>query len=262
MATMAPDVVPVPLPRLTVEIWSDVVCPWCYIGKRRFEDAIELVRDEIDVQMVFRPYQLDPTASSTNPMPVSEAYARKFGGQEQAEQIIRKITAVAAEDGIEFHMERAVRANTLDAHRLLLLATGSGHQVALKQRLLEAYFTDGLNVGDHDVLADCAADVGMDRDVARDFLDSDDGVIEVRQDLELASELGITAVPTFVFNGSWGVPGAQDADTFAVVLRRLAARQLAAQLDGADDRDDADRADGTRGDAGSDGECADGSCDV
>ena len=145
-------------------------------------------------------------------------------------------------------MERAVRANTLDAHRLLLLATGSGHQVALKQRLLEAYFTDGLNVADHDVLADCAADVGMDRDGALDFLASDDAVLEVRQELELATELGITAVPTFVFNGTWGVPGAQDADTFAIVLRRLAAKQVAAAQ--------------AAGDAGSAGGCAGGSCDA
>jgi predicted DsbA family dithiol-disulfide isomerase len=248
------------LPQLTVEIWSDVVCPWCYIGKRRFEDAIELVRDEVDVQIVFRPYQLDPTASTSTPMLASEAYARKFGGPDQAEQIIRKITEVAAEDGIEFHMERALRANTLDAHRLLLLATGSGHQVALKQRLLEAYFTDGLNVADHAVLADCAADVGMDRDSALDFLDSDDGELEVRQELELARELGITAVPTFVFNGSWGVPGAQDAETFAIVLRRLAARQLAALADA--DAAVAPAAVDSPSDAGSAGGCADGSCDV
>jgi predicted DsbA family dithiol-disulfide isomerase len=243
-----------PLPQLTVEIWSDVVCPWCYIGKRRFEDAIELVRGEVDVDIVFRPYQLDPTASASKPMPASEAYARKFGGPEQAEQIIRKITDVAAEDGIEFHMDRAVRANTLDAHRLLWLAAGTGRQVALKQRLLEAYFTDGLNVGDHEVLADCAADVGMDRDRVVAFLEGDDGVLEVREELDLARDLGITAVPTFVFNGSWGVPGAQDAETFAIVLRRLAARQVAART--------ADTGADAAEDAGSAGGCADGSCDV
>ncbi|MEO5899996.1 MAG: DsbA family oxidoreductase [Ilumatobacteraceae bacterium] len=255
---MAPSAPTAVRPQLTVEIWSDVICPWCYIGKRRFEGAIEQVRDEIDVNVVYRPYQLDPTASSTNPMPAVEAYARKFGGYEQAERIIDKITGVAAGDGIEFHMERAVRANTLDAHRLLWLATATGHQVALKQRLLEAYFTDGLNVGDHGVLADCAADVGMVREGVLAFLDSDDGVLEVRHELELAKELGITAVPTFVFNGSWGVPGAQDADTFAIVLRRLAAKQVAAAADAAAEA--AAIAPATP--AGSVGECADGSCDV
>ena len=240
------------LPSLTVEIWSDVVCPWCYIGKHRFEDAIALVKDEIDVQIVFRPFQLDPTASPSHPTPVAEAYARKFGGPEQAEKIIGNVTRLAAEDGIEFRMDRAVRANTMDAHRVLWLAADTGHQVALKQRLLEAYFTDGLNVGDHEVLADCAADVGMERDAVLTFLASDDGVVEVKHELEEAGELGITAVPTFVFNGSWAVPGAQDADTFATVLRRLAAKQVASLSN----------PDAAEPDAAEPAVCADGSCDV
>ncbi len=245
------------LPSLTVEIWSDVVCPWCYIGKRQFEDAIDKVKGELDVQIVFRPFQLDPTASPSRPTPVAEAYARKFGGPEQAAKIIANLTRVAADAGIEFHMDRAVRANTFDAHRLLWSATAAGHQVALKQRLLEAYFTDGLNVGDPDVLADCAADVGMDRDAALAFLAGDDGVVEVKRELEEAGELGITAVPTFVFNGSWAVPGAQDADTFATVLRRLAAKQSAPAAPAADQAQTE-----TEGEADDDGACTDGSCAV
>jgi predicted DsbA family dithiol-disulfide isomerase len=125
-------------------------------------------------------------------------------------------------------MDRALRANTFDAHRLLWLATATGHQEALKQRLLEAYFTDGLNVADHEVLADCAADVGLERDGVIGFLASDDGVVETRAELDEARELGITAVPTYVFGGTWAVPGAQDSDTFAVVLRRLGAKRAAA----------------------------------
>ena len=130
-------------------------------------------------------------------------------------------------------MDRALRANTLDAHRLLWLAGATGHQEALKQRLLEAYFTDGLDVADHLVLADCAADVGMERDGVLAFLASDDGVLEVRQELEEARDLGITAVPTYVFGGTWAVPGAQDADTFAIVLRRLGAKRAAAEAEAA-----------------------------
>ena len=216
------------LPTVDVEIWSDVICPWCYIGKRRFDLAIEEVAGEVDVRVSYRAFQLDPTASASNPIPAVEGYARKFGGREQAAAIIDKVTSVAAEDGIEFRMDRALRANTFDAHRLLWLARATGHQAALKQRLLEAYFTDGLNVGDHEVLADCAADVGMERDGVLAFLASDDGVLQTRAELDEARELGITAVPTFVFGGTWAVPGAQDADTFAIVLRRLAAKQAAA----------------------------------
>ena len=214
-------------PRIEVEIWSDVVCPWCYIGKRRFESAVAAVADEIDVDVVFRPYQLDPTASPGKAGPVGDAYAKKFGGLERAQEIIDHVTAVAAESGISFRMDRALRANTLLAHRVLWLAQATGHQVALKERLLQAYFIDGLDVGDPDVLATCAADVGLDHDRVHAFLDSDDGLAEVREELRSAAEMQITAVPTFVFDGRWMVPGAQDPDTFVQVLRRVVARRTA-----------------------------------
>ena len=214
-------------PSVTVEIWSDVICPWCYIGKRRFEAAIAELGDEIDVDIVFRPYQLDPTASPGKAGPVLDAYAKKFGGVERAHEIIDHVTAVAAASGIEFRMDRALRANTFLAHRLLWLAQATGHQIALKERLLQAYFIDGLDIGDRDVLAGCAADVGLDHDRVRAFLDSDDGVDEVRRELGSAQELEITAVPTFVFDGKWMVPGAQDPDTFVQVLRRVVARRTA-----------------------------------
>ena len=210
---------------MNVEIWSDVVCPWCYIGKRRFETAVELLKDDADIEVVFRPYQLDPTASPGMSAPVKEAYAKKFGGPERAEQIIGHVTAVAAQEGLDFHMEKALRANTLLAHRLLWLAEATGHQYALKERLLQAYFVDGLDVGDPDVLADCAAEVGMARDGALAFLRSDDGVDEVRAQLAFAAEAEITAVPTFVIDGRWAVPGAQDPDTFVTVVRRLLAKR-------------------------------------
>ena len=215
-------------PTISIDIWSDIVCPWCYIGKRRFEAAVETLRDEIDVTVTYRPYQLDPTASPAKSMPVREAYARKFGGEERADQILQNVTDTAADEGIEFHMHRALRANTLLAHRLLWLAAATGGQHELKERLLKAYFTDGLDIGDPEVLATCAAEVGFDAHRVRAFLDSDDGVLEVRADLEFAANEGITAVPTFVLNGQWAVPGAQDADTFVNVLRRMASRMQSA----------------------------------
>jgi predicted DsbA family dithiol-disulfide isomerase len=214
-------------PHIDVEIWSDVVCPWCYIGKRRFETAVSELAGEIDVTIAFRPYQLDPTASLGKAGPVIDAYAKKFGGYERAQQILDHVTAVAADSGIQFRMDRALRANTLLAHRLLWLAEASGQQVALKERLLQAYFIDGLDVGDPEVLATCAADVGLDRDRVLSFLDSDDGLTEVRQELQRALEMEITAVPTFVFDDRWMVPGAQDPSTFVEVLRRVVARRTA-----------------------------------
>ncbi len=214
-------------PHIEVEIWSDVVCPWCYIGKRRFEAAVAQVADEIDVDVVFRPYQLDPTASPGKSGPVIDAYAKKFGGVERAREIIDHVTAIAAGSGIQFRMDRALRANTLLAHRLLWLARATGQQVAMKERLLQAYFIDGLDIGRPEVLATCASEIGLDHDRVLAFLDSDEGLAEVRDDLRVASEMEITAVPTFVFDGMWMVPGAQDPDTFVQVLRRVVAKRTA-----------------------------------
>ena len=198
------------------------MCPWCFIGKRRFERAVEQLAAEVDVQIAYRPYQLDPTAPVGAPVPVAEAYAAKFGGPERAAQIMQHVTGIAADEGIEFRMDRALRANTMAAHRLLWLSEATGHQQRLKERLLNAYFCDGADIGDHDVLAACAAEVGLDADKVRAFLDSNDGSAEVAQLLQVARESDITAVPTYVVDGRWAVPGAQDTDTFVSVIRRIA----------------------------------------
>ena len=211
-------------PPIRVEIWSDIVCPWCYIGKRRFERAAAELDGEIQLDVVYRPYQLDPTASPGKSQPVFEAYARKFGGPEQARAVISRVTEAAAGDGLAFRMDRALRANTLLAHRLLWLAEQPGSPVpqdTLKERLLQAYFTDGLDIGDPDVLADCAAELGFARADVIEFLESDRGRNEVAAYLEQAAEHGIGAVPTYVINGQWAIPGAQDTETFVNVLRRL-----------------------------------------
>jgi predicted DsbA family dithiol-disulfide isomerase len=212
-----------------VEIWSDVVCPWCYIGKRRFERAVDAVADDIDVRMVYRPYQLDPTASPGVATPVVDAYAKKFGGPERAAQIVEHLTSVAADEGLEFHMDRALRVNTLLAHRLLWLSEPLGVQLELKEQLLQSYFIDGRDVGDLESLADIAASVGLDRDAVAAFLASTDGLDEVQALVEHARNNDITAVPTFVVSiegspQSWMIPGAQDTDVFVRALRRLAAR--------------------------------------
>ncbi|HUF97295.1 MAG TPA: DsbA family oxidoreductase [Ilumatobacter sp.] len=215
------------IPHLEVEIWSDVVCPWCYIGKRRFESALDELDGEIDVRITYRAYQLDPAAPPGSTMPVAEAYARKFGGPEQAKQMIDRVTETAASDGLKFRLDRAQRANTLLAHRLLWWSDQPDSPVtqeAVKERLLRAYFVDGLNVGDPDTLADCAAEVGFDRDAVVVFLESSEGQAEVAAQIEQARDLDISAVPTFVINGQWAIPGAQEADTFVNVLRRAAAR--------------------------------------
>jgi predicted DsbA family dithiol-disulfide isomerase len=143
--------------------------------------------------------------------------------------MIQRVTDVAAEEGLDFRLDRAWRANTLLAHRLIWLGEQPGSPVSqtqVKERLLQAYFHDGLDIGDPDVLADCAAEIGFDRGHVVRFLDSEEGVAAVANDLEQAAQLGITAVPTYVIDGQWAIPGAQDTDTFVNVLRRLRDRML------------------------------------
>lgn len=210
-----------------VEIFSDLVCPWCFIGKRRFERAVEALRADglgLDLEVVVRPFQLDPTAPVDSAVPVREAYAKKFGGPDKAEAILRHVTSVAEADGITFNMDLAVRANTLHAHRILLFVEetlGASTQMDLNEAIMNAYFRDGLNIADVEVLSECAASVGVDRDATREVLMSDRYLAEVEEWLATAADNGITAVPTFIVDDRWSIPGAQDAEMFERVLRRM-----------------------------------------
>lgn len=219
---------------MLVEVWSDVVCPWCYIGKRRFAAATAILADDpsfgTEIDVVYRPFQLDPSAAPGTTTPVSEAYARKFGGPERAAAIIANVTELARVEGLDFNLERAQRANTRDAHRLLWFAETAGPpgiQESLKEALLAAYFTDGRNVGDPDVLVEAATTAGLDPAASRQFLAGDGGHVEVAAALAFAAEHDITAVPTYVLDGRWSIPGAQDPAVFVQVLRRLVATERA-----------------------------------
>jgi predicted DsbA family dithiol-disulfide isomerase len=214
----------------SIEIWSDLVCPWCAIGKRRFERAITALADEWEVdaaehfEVRYLPFQLDPTARG--PQPVLDVYRAKFGSQAPA--IIERVTAVAAAEGLEFNFDRAVRANTLDAHRLLWWAEDPSvdlDQSTLNESIMRAYFTDGLDIADHRVLTDCAGTLGADTDIVSAFLASNAGHREVTELIASATSKQITAVPTYVIDGSWSIPGAQDVDVFIQVLRRMAERR-------------------------------------
>ena len=221
------EAIPSIVASMRIEIFSDVICPWCFIGKRRFETAISRLKDRgVDVQVdySFRPFQLDPTAPTDSPTPAKDAYAKKFGGPERATEILAHVTSVAAQDNITFNMDIAVRANTFLAHRLLSYALkqhGAAVQIPLKERIMDAYFTDGKNIGDIDVLADCAESAGIDRLEAHTFLSGDEFVDEVRSEIAEAAEYGVTAVPTFVINGQWSVPGAQDVEMFERIIERI-----------------------------------------
>jgi predicted DsbA family dithiol-disulfide isomerase len=208
-----------------VEIVSDVVCPWCFIGKRRFEAALADFPGRDDVTVVWRPYQLDPEAPP-EPSPVLDVYARKFGSPAEAERIVRHVGEIAATVGLDYRLGDAQRANTLDAHRLLDWAevtAGAAYQDALAERLFRAYFTEGLHLGDAEVLARCADDVGLDGAGAFAHLASGLGTRSVQARIERAQRLGITAVPTFVFQGQFAVSGAHEPATLRMALDRAAA---------------------------------------
>jgi predicted DsbA family dithiol-disulfide isomerase len=176
-----------------IEIWSDIVCPWCYIGKRRLETALADFPHEVEV--VWRSYQLDPGAPLGVTGSVPEHLGRKYGGGlEAGRRMIDNVEAVAAEEGLIYRLHQAQRANTIDAHRLLHLALEEGVQGALKEALLSAYFTQAQNVADHDVLRKVAADVGVDQARVDSVLASDEFRNEVFADIEQAQAYGAGGV--------------------------------------------------------------------
>src|ERR1044071_2591497 len=157
-----------------VEIWSDVVCPWCYLGKRRFENALSRFEHRDDVEVVWRSFELDPNAGPSSDAPAAERLAAKYGmSAEEAKANHDRLTALAAADGLEYHLDRTRGGNTFDAHRLIQLGKARGIQDAVKERLMRGYFTDGERVDDHETLVRLAAEAGLDADEARAVLASD-----------------------------------------------------------------------------------------
>jgi predicted DsbA family dithiol-disulfide isomerase len=202
---------------ITVEIWSDVVCPWCYIGKRRFERAVAAFETPVDV--VWRSFQLDPDAPAHDERGLVESLAARKGmGVEAVRSMFAHVTELAAGEGLAYDFDRVKTGNTFTAHRLLHFAAAHDRRGELKERLLHAYFTEGEPVGDPQTLARLAADVGLDRARAEQVLDSDAYAAEVREDFATARAFGITGVPFFVFDRRLAVSGAQPVEVFTRAL--------------------------------------------
>ncbi len=208
---------------MRVEIWSDVACPWCYVGTARFERA--LAETGADVEVVYRSFELDPRVPTGGDSPLLVDYlARKYGDVERVRAAHERLSVAGAELGIDFRWAGMRRANTFDAHRLLAWALdteGATAQRALKKRLLRAYFTDGLDVADQAVLAELAVDVGLDGAAAAEVLASDRYADDVRSARDEAYRNGIAAVPTFVLNDELMLQGAHDTAAWVRVLQRL-----------------------------------------
>ena len=211
---------------MKLEIFSDVICPWCYIGKRRFDRAVANLTSsgiELNLEVIYRPFQLDSTAPQDTPTPVREAYAKKFGGNERADEILTHVSKIAATEGINFNLDIALRANTSRAHRLIALCqTTSLDHTKLKEQLMIAYFCDGKDISNIDVLTNIGINFGINETAVVQMFESDSSVDLLNSNLERAHELGITAVPTYVFDEQWSVPGAQDSEMFERIIRRLA----------------------------------------
>lgn len=207
---------------MRIEIWSDVVCPWCYIGKRRLETA--LASHEGDLEIVWRSFQLDPGSPVEVTQTVAEHLGSKYGGGPDAGQaMIDNVEAIAAGEGLIYRLGEAKRANTLDAHRLLHLAKEYGVQSELKEALLAAYFTQALVISDHDVLRKVAVDAGLDAQAVDQVLATDRYRDEVFADQEQAAAYGASAVPFFVFNSRVGLSGAQPVEVFRQAMAQAAA---------------------------------------
>src|SRR3954452_18172182 len=206
---------------LTVEIWSDVVCPWCYIGKRRFEAALAQFEHRDEVTVLWRSFELDPETAREQVGTAAERLAGKYGmSLERAQQLHAEMTERAAGEGLEYHLDRSRGGNTFDAHRMIRLAATYGHQGAAKERLFRAYFTEGEQISVWDTLVRLMAEVGVDPDEARTALALDRFADDVREDEALSAQLGIQGVPYFVIDRRYGVSGAQPPEILLGALQR------------------------------------------
>jgi predicted DsbA family dithiol-disulfide isomerase len=204
---------------LKIDVWSDIVCPWCAVGKRRLEAALARFPHKDDVEVVWRAFELDPSAPAVQKGDNATRLAEKYGRtRAQAESMMHQLEETAAKDGLDFHLLTARSGNTFDGHRVLHLAAERGVQNAVKERFFRGYMSEGQAIGDHEVLVRLASEAGLDAEEVRAVLASDRYAEEVREDEAIAQAIGVTGVPFFVLGDKYAISGAQPAD---VMLRAL-----------------------------------------
>ena len=219
--------------KLEVEIWSDVMCPFCYIGKRRFENALEQFEHKDVVDIVWKSYQLDPSMQSNTGQNLNEYLAeRKDISLERSEQMHAQMTDMAAELGLEYNFDKAVIANSFDAHRLSHLAKENGLQDDLEEALFKAYFTDGKNIANLDTLIELGTNIGLDAKAVKQTLNSDKYAEEVKHDIYEAGQVGVRGVPFFVLGDKYAVSGAQQSETFLGALQQTWNEVNVSSIDG------------------------------
>lgn len=204
---------------MKVEIWSDVMCPFCYIGKRRFETALEQFDNKEEIEIVWKSFQLNPQMKTDPNKNINQYLAEAKGWDlEYAREMNANVTQMAAQEGLEYNFDKAVLANSFDAHRFIQLAKTKGLGDEAEERLFKAYFTEGLNTADHEVLTQLGKEIGIDEAEVKATLASNDFSNEVNQDIAESRQVGVRGVPFFVLNRKYAVSGAQSAETFLGAL--------------------------------------------
>ncbi len=208
-------------PLIKIAVVSDVVCPWCYIGKRRLEKAVDQLKDQVDFEIAYYPFELNPNIP-VGGIDHKQHLTEKFGSDEAYERLTGNVVRVAASEGLTFDFDKQkVSPNTRNAHRLLLLAREENHQLELAEALFKAYFTDGIDLSKNENLLKIAAQVGLDEQKVKAFLESDTGLTEVAAAEKELHDMGITGVPFYIINDKYGISGAQATSTFVNAFENI-----------------------------------------
>jgi predicted DsbA family dithiol-disulfide isomerase len=206
---------------MKVDIWSDIMCPFCYIGKRKFEGALQQFSNKEDIEVVWHSFQLDPTLEKQSDKDLYDYLAERKGQtREWAKQVNQQVTQSAKQVGLTYNLDNAVVANSFDAHRLIQLAKQKGLGDAAEERVFKAYFTEGKNISDYTTLIQLGSEIGLDASEVEQMLNSSSYAKEVQQDIATAQQLGINGVPFFVLNNKYGVSGAQPSEVFQQALQQ------------------------------------------
>ena len=217
------------IPKIKIDVVSDVVCPWCYIGKRRLEKAIDQLAGQVDVEVEFHPFELNPDMPKEGKNQ-KQHLADKFGSEERYKQITSNVTKVAAEEGLKFNFDKQeVSPNTRDAHRIIRYAKSEGKQAAVNEAFMKAYFEEGIDLSKKENLLTIAIKAGLDNMKVSSVLHSDEGLVEVELEERMNSQRGISGVPYFIINNKYGVSGAQPAEVFQKALMDIAAESVELQ---------------------------------
>ena len=214
---------------IRIDIVSDVICPWCFLGKRRLDLALKMV-PEIPFEIVFRPFQLDPTIPDGG-VDRRERLAAKFGGVDRVRATEERLVELGREIGVAFHWDEVRRSpNTLDAHRLIRWATEAGVGAAMADRLFEMYFSEGRDIGDAAVLVEAAGELGLDTGLVAERLGSEIDADSIREEVEEAQRIGVTGVPCFILDRRYAVMGAQEVEVLADAFKQLAEEKRIARI--------------------------------